>query len=120
MAKAYPEPRRQTPRFRGELEISLRSDSQFWVGTTTNLSEGGVFVATRELKPIGTEVELVIRLPDLFVPLWTLGIVRWIRDAPSGADAPLGMGLQWKLLSDEALQAIHRFVGQRPPLRVDD
>jgi uncharacterized protein (TIGR02266 family) len=112
--------RRNNIRFQAELEINLRSDSQFWMGTSTNLSDGGIFVATKELKPIGTEVEITIKLPDQFMPLWVVGIVRWIRDTPSGRDAPLGMGIQFKLLSDEAVRAIHGFMGKRPPLRVED
>ena len=113
------DPHRLNPRFQVELEITLRSESQFWVGTTTNVSEGGIFVATKELKPIGAEVEVSINLPHPLPPIWAVGVVRWIRDTSGGEEAPLGMGLQFKLLSDEALRTVHGFLWKRPPLRID-
>jgi uncharacterized protein (TIGR02266 family) len=113
------EQRRQS-RFQVELAITLRSESQFWVGRTMNLSEGGIFVETQELKPIGTEVEVTITLPDPLLPLWAVGVVRWIRATSALAEAPLGMGLQFKLISDEALRTIRGFLWKRPPLQVDE
>ncbi|HLV22896.1 MAG TPA: TIGR02266 family protein [Polyangiaceae bacterium] len=113
------EPRRRHPRFQIELGITLESASHFWKGRTTNLSEGGVFVATTELKPIGTEVELTITLPDQR-PVWVRGVVRWIRDTPLGNTTPLGMGIQFKLISDASLAKVRWFLTQRPALHFDE
>jgi len=43
--------RRKQRRFPLALEIALHGQAQFWVGTTKDIAEGGVFVATRELRP---------------------------------------------------------------------
>jgi len=107
------EQRRNAQRFQVELELSLQSESTIWIGQAANVSDGGVFVATKELKPIGTEVELTIRLPGNLMPVWTLGVVCWIRETSSNAHAPLGMGIQFRLITDEALRRVRDFVRQR-------
>jgi uncharacterized protein (TIGR02266 family) len=111
--------RRTQLRFVVSLDISLRSESNFWVASANNISEGGVFVATRELKPIGSQVEITIRLPAPHGLIWTLGEVRWIRETPAGAEAPLGMGIRFDSLSKEAQIAIHEFLGRRLPISID-
>jgi uncharacterized protein (TIGR02266 family) len=105
--------RRNSQRFHVELELTLQSESTVWIGHAENVSDGGVFVATKELKPIGTEVELTLKLPGNLLPVWTLGIVCWIRETSGRADAPLGMGIQFRLIADEALRRIRDFVRQR-------
>jgi uncharacterized protein (TIGR02266 family) len=108
--------RRNQLRFVVSLDISLRSESNFWVASANNISEGGVFVATRELKPIGSRIELTMRLPEPHGVIWTLGEVRWIRETPAGTDAPLGMGIRFDSLNQEAQDAIHEFLEERPPI----
>src|SRR5947209_3659544 len=102
------------------LEISLGSASNFWVASADNISEGGVFIATRELKPIGSQMEMTIRLPDPFGLVWTTGQVRWIRETAANADAPLGMGIRFESLSEESLRAIRGFLASRPPISLDE
>jgi uncharacterized protein (TIGR02266 family) len=108
--------RRKQRRFPLELEIALHGQAQFWVGTTKDIAEGGVFIASRELRPIGAELELTINLPEPFKPVVAVGSVRWIRDT-SQEDAPLGMGVQFTTVSDESLQTIRRFLARTPPLQ---
>jgi uncharacterized protein (TIGR02266 family) len=108
--------RRTQLRFVVSLEIGLRSESNFWVVSANNISEGGVFIATKELKPIGSRVEINIRLPEPFGMVWTLGEVRWIRDTPAGAEAPLGMGVRFDGIGEEGQQAIRAFLAARPPI----
>ena len=107
--------RRKQRRFPLALEIALHGQAQFWVGTTKDIAEGGVFVATRELRPIGAELELTIKLPQPFKPIWAVGSVRWIRDT-SAEEAPLGMGIQFTMVSDESLEDIRRFLAGATPL----
>jgi uncharacterized protein (TIGR02266 family) len=110
--------RRTQPRFVVNFDISLRSESNFWVASAGNISEGGVFVATKVIKPIGSELEITIRLPHPFGIIWTLGQVRWIRDTSSGGEAPLGMGVRFDSIAPESQAAIRAFLGTRPPLSI--
>jgi uncharacterized protein (TIGR02266 family) len=106
--------RRQFQRFRVDLELTLQSESTIWMGQAWNVSDGGVFVATKELKPIGTEIELTLKLPGNLLPVWAVGVVSWIRETSGREeDAPLGMGIQFKLIADEALRRIRDFVRER-------
>jgi uncharacterized protein (TIGR02266 family) len=105
--------RRNFQRFQVDLELTLQSESTIWIGQAENVSDGGVFVATKELKPIGTEVEMTIKLPGNMLPVWALGVVCWIRETSGRADAPLGMGIQFRLIADEALRRIRDFVRER-------
>jgi uncharacterized protein (TIGR02266 family) len=107
------DPRRNSQRFQVELELTLQSESTIWIGHAENVSDGGVFVATKELKPIGTEIELTIKLPGNLLPVWTLGVVCWIRETSGRVDAPLGMGVQFRLIADDALRRIRDFVRER-------
>ena len=46
VVRPRPDLRRTSPRFDVELEVSLASESNFYVGLTENISAGGLFVAT--------------------------------------------------------------------------
>jgi uncharacterized protein (TIGR02266 family) len=107
------DPRRQFQRFQVELELTLQSESTIWIGHAENVSDGGVFVATKELKPIGTEVEMTLKLPGNLLPVWAVGVVCWIRDTSGKSDTPLGMGIQFRLIADDALRRIRDFVRER-------
>ena len=56
-----------------ELEVTLESDSNFYMGLTENLSDGGIFVATHAIQPIGTIVALTLRINDFLTGLF-LGV----------------------------------------------
>jgi len=73
------------------VEITARTESYFFAGEAMDISEGGVFVVTPEIKPIGSIVMLEIKLLDRNVSVSTQGIVRWIRDASTSEGAPLGI-----------------------------
>jgi uncharacterized protein (TIGR02266 family) len=105
--------RRASQRFQVDLELTLQSESTIWIGTAENVSDGGVFVASKELKPIGTEVEMTLKLPGNNLPVWAVGTVVWIRETSGKTDAPLGMGIQFRLIADEALRRIRDFIRER-------
>ncbi|HMJ50713.1 MAG TPA: PilZ domain-containing protein [Polyangiaceae bacterium] len=105
--------RRNNQRFQVDLELTLQSESTIWIGQLENVSDGGVFVASKELKPIGTEVEVTLKLPGNLLPIWAVGVVCWIRDTSGRDDTPLGMGIQFRLIADDALRRIRDFVRER-------
>jgi uncharacterized protein (TIGR02266 family) len=106
--------RRVLRRFPFEVAITVGTRSHFWLGTTKNLSEGGVFIATPELKPIGSQLDLTIELPPPFGAIWARGEVRWIGEAAKDPDVPLGMGVQFQMISEESLSTIRDFLEKKP------
>jgi uncharacterized protein (TIGR02266 family) len=115
---SFPELRREL-RFVAQVEVDFQSDSHFYTGLSENLSEGGLFIATYDVRPVGTEMDVVVRLPGHGEPIRTRGTVRWIREFSESSDAAPGMGLHLSL-DDAALPRIRRFLSTRPPLFFDD
>jgi uncharacterized protein (TIGR02266 family) len=102
-----------------ELEVSLQSDSNFYLGLTENLSNGGIFVATHLVRPVGTLVAMTLRLPNRKMPLALGGRVRWVREVSDSPDAPPGMGIEFEALSAADANAIREFLAARTPLFFD-
>lgn len=111
--------RRGHPRSSVDLDVSLGSDHNFYSGFAENLSVGGVFVATHQLRPVGEIVEVCIHLPD-GTEVRAAGEVRWVRLFNSDSDMPPGMGLRFLTLEPASNQAIERFLSHREPLFYDD
>jgi uncharacterized protein (TIGR02266 family) len=95
--------RRRGDRRECEFEVEFLSDTHFMTGITQDLSEGGIFIATYQRLPIGTEVGLAFDLPgDRRVE--TKGEVRWVRNE-HGETRP-GLGIAFTDLGGDALASI--------------
>lgn len=101
--------RRRTPRAIAYLCIDLCSRDAMWTGLTMNISEGGVFVATHEILPVGSVVALHLELPRSN-RIMCLGEVRWTRGYTNNDDVPPGMGIRFVGLDLDSAAAIRAFV----------
>lgn len=112
--------RRRAPRAHLETEVSFQSDDNFFAGFSEDVSEGGLFVATYDLKAVGTRVNLTFSLPE-GTSIETTGEVRWLRD-PRDRDAGVspGMGIQFDALSEPEKAKITEFVKARSPMFYED
>ena len=108
--------RRSFPRHPIEVDIGFFSESNFYAGLTQDISEGGLFVATRQVLPVGTEVNVTFTLPGVR-EIRADGIVAWQRDPLHGDP---GMGIQFNHLEAEDRALIQRFVAKRAPLYHED
>lgn len=108
--------RRQNARVAMAAEIDFGSDHNFFNGFSSNISDGGLFIATVNTSPLGTEVDLRFTLPT-GERIEARGVVRWLREVnDQHPEAFPGMGVQFKALSLTAQKAIHDFCAQREPL----
>ncbi len=108
--------RRLAKRIAIEADIGFQSESNFFMGFTEDVSEGGIFVATYDLKPIGSSLNINFTLPDGRL-VSVDGIVRWLREYnETNEDIMPGMGIQFINLSDRDKDAIHGFTSKRQPL----
>jgi uncharacterized protein (TIGR02266 family) len=101
-----------------EANVGATTESNFFVGFSGDISEGGVFVATYLTLEIGEKVEVLVTLPGGFektIP----GTVRFVRD-PMDMDSEPGIGVRFDRLDGEARELILRFIRKRPPLFYDD
>ena len=103
------EDERRAPRAIAHLCIDLCSEHNFWTGLTMNISEGGVFVATHVLLPVGSLVGLHLELQNQ-ARIMTLGEVRWSRAYSGDDDIPPGLGIKFVGLDLGALASIRKFI----------
>jgi uncharacterized protein (TIGR02266 family) len=107
---------RISPRVAMQAVVDLNSDDNFFNGFSSNISDGGLFVATVDLKPIGTEVDLSFSLPS-GERVAAHGVVRWVREIDDKHPESFpGLGIQFTRLTEPAQQAIGHFVESREPM----
>ena len=112
--------RRRSPRRHLEVGIGFHSDSNFYTGFSGDISTGGIFVATYDLLPVGTQLTVSFWLPD-GMQITTRGRVAWVREPdPEHPEVPPGMGVAFEELPLEAKAAVERFLRHREPMFHDE
>jgi type IV pilus assembly protein PilZ len=89
-----------------EAHIEYPGTPQFRV-TLRDISVGGVFVASAQEVPYGTELNIVITFPDEPQPRTLSGVVRWAK--------PGGFGVQFGLLGAKETHAVTRLMKSAVP-----
>jgi uncharacterized protein (TIGR02266 family) len=103
-----------------EVNIGATTDSNFYVGFSGEISEGGVFCATYNIQPRGTAMRVLVTLPGNFEK-HVNGFVRFVRDPMDlTAESEPGMGIQFEGLDPEARELILRFIRKRAPMFYDE
>jgi len=103
-----------------EANIGATTESNFFVGFSGEISEGGVFLATYEVLPVRSSVEVLVTLPGGF-EFKVNGWVRYVRDPfDFSADSDPGMGIQFENLNAHDRELIMRFIRKRAPTFYDD
>ena len=111
---------RSQARVKMEAAVDLESESNFFTGFSRDISEGGLFVATVDLLPIGSEIDLRFTLPS-GQAVDVQGVVRWRRELNDRQPEIFpGMGVQFRALPPQAAGMIQSFVGSREPLFFPD
>lgn len=79
------------------VRLSVSGEDGELAARTRDIAIGGMFVATSEVRPVGTGAAFVLELGSADAPDTVQGeaAVVWVREAPGGADQPAGMGMQF-------------------------
>ena len=79
------------------VRLSVPGEDGELVARTRDIAIGGMFVATSDVRPVGTDTAFVLELGSADAPDTVQGeaAVVWVREAPGGADQPAGMGMQF-------------------------
>lgn len=105
-------------------EVDIASDSNFYTGFTRNISAGGLFIATPDTHPIGSQLFLECRLPEFSRPIRCLAVVAWVREYHEGMSyergAVAGMGVKFVGLTDDDATTIAAFQATRESLFFPD
>jgi hypothetical protein len=110
------EPRTRAPVTRVEVNVSLVSEHNFFVGPSKRIDSGGVFIATAMPPPIGTRLQVRLGLAD-GRKVDVDGEVVFVRPktATVGRE-PTGCGVKLLSLPPWVVDAIDRFVSARQPI----
>ncbi len=97
-----------------EVHVTTTSDHNFYTGFTSNISEGGIFVATSQICNLGTELDFTFTLEPDPNPITIRGIVRWIReDNQFTVGLNPGMGVQFLDLDEASQERVNAFISRR-------
>lgn len=108
------------PRENVEANLGASSETNFYVGFSGEISEGGIFVATYNTLDPGTLVTLHVTLPGGY-EFKSPGRVHFVRDPMDmSEDAEPGMGVKFEALTTEHRELVLRFVRKRAPMFFDD
>ena len=108
--------RRGRPRIDLHVGIGFHNGSRFYTGFTADISEGGLFVASHMLQPVGSELTLTFALPS-GPEISVRAAVRWAHDTDEYDPAnPPGMGVQFLNLGSADAERIAELVALRPPV----
>lgn len=104
-----------------EVQVDLESEHNFYTGFTENVSTGGLFIATRDLLPIGSRFRIRFSLPTAEEPIEAECEVRWQRlEQLDNADVTPGLGVRFLDLDEKAQDAVNAFIRKRETLFYDD
>ncbi len=103
-----------------QTQVDLASDSNFFTGFSTNISEGGLFIATVNVLPPGTPVDVTFSLPA-GARLTVKGEVRWTREVNDRTPEVFpGVGVRFTEVDPAVVSQIKAFVQEREPLFFPD
>ena len=95
--------RRTAIRMKLHAKVNISSESNFFMGLTENISEGGIFVSSLSPPAMGERVELAITIEE-GEPIPVVGVVRWHRTDEDGNTT--GCGVQFTELEDDSRRLI--------------
>ncbi len=103
---------RRDSRLHHEILVAYRTVDGFMTDWAVNISKGGLFVNTRSPLEIGSEIKLIVSLPDGEFPFDLIGRVTWVnapKDGRSPGPAP-GMGIEFLDVDSEKRSRLETFV----------
>jgi molecular chaperone DnaK len=93
------------------VRLSYATVDEFVERFAVNISRGGVFIRSRDPRPVGTRLAFELRLHGGEPVIRGKGVVRWVRAESTGRPpvAP-GMGVQFTDLDDRSRAVVERMV----------
>ena len=102
---------REFERHSVSARVTMGSEHNFYTGFTQDVSSGGLFLATNELREIGDIIEFGLQLGEGKTEIQLRGEVRWVREANDWTtDVPPGMGIKFLELDPRVAEKIDAFI----------
>jgi uncharacterized protein (TIGR02266 family) len=103
------EGRREHPRIEASFKVTYATIDQLVVAYTTDLSRGGMFLATQRFLPVNAVIRLDLELPSDAGKVSVICRVAYVREAARD-DKAAGMGVEFLDLSGERLDHLERLI----------
>ena len=100
--------RRKSQRTDLVVRVDYQTVDELFSDFARNVNEGGIFVETLTLHPLGTAVDLQFRLPGGDEPVRVKGSVVHVSDGEDGESA--GLGIEFENLDGPTRQQINELV----------
>lgn len=110
---------RQAKRTPVTLKVKFKSETldQFIERYAVDVSQGGIFIRTKEPQPVGTQMKFEFQLRDGAPLIGGEGTVVWIRELdPSRPAVAPGMGVRFDRLADGSPLVLERILNQKSRL----
>jgi molecular chaperone DnaK len=97
------------------VQLAYASVEEFAERFAVNLSRGGVFIRTRQPKPVGSALVFELRLASGEPVMKGRGLVRWVQEEDLSSHPPRapGMGIQFTSLDEASRALVERMVAGR-------
>ncbi|HEY6002545.1 MAG TPA: TIGR02266 family protein, partial [Anaeromyxobacter sp.] len=94
------------------VRLSYGTVDEFVDRFAVNISRGGVFIRTRDARPVGTRLSLELKLQTGETVMRGEGVVRWVQAENASAHPPAapGMGIQFTDLDERSRALVDRMV----------
>lgn len=113
--------RRDTLRLRYDIQVGVTSSHRLFVGLSSNISAGGLFIATEEDLHKGDMIDVRFSVPGSPHVFEKKATVQWTR--PMDADAEhrthVGAGVKLMDLSEEEQRILNAFLKVHDPIFFD-
>ena len=98
------------------VRLTVSGEDGELVARTRDIATGGMFVATSDVRPVGTAAAFVLELGSGDPPDTVQGeaAVVWVREAPGGADQPAGMGMQFTRVEPPGEERLAMLFSEQP------
>ncbi len=105
-----PHPPRRAARLNHEILVAYRTMDGFITDWAVNISKGGLFVNTRAPLPVGSQVRLIVSLPNAAFPFDLQGKVSWVNEFDNASNLVPGMGIEFVDIDEDKKARIADFV----------
>jgi len=103
--------RRQFQRLPTHLQVDLRTVDDLRSGTVRDVSQGGLFIATRRPLEVGSRLRLLLSPGPGEPPLELAATVTWVRQTGDD-ESEVGMGVEFGVLDAEQRGTVSRLLEQ--------
>lgn len=96
-----------------QIRLAFADVGEFVDRYATNIGDGGIFIRSRDPRPVGTRLSFELRLRGGEIAFAGEGLVRWVQTLDAKGLGTPGMGIQFDQLTDESRAVLEQILKSR-------